>query len=151
MKEILVQVNLGHEGVRLITPAPGGDLHCIHPKAISLMTERPLSELEDRPMTKKQQKKNENGCRFRTYMVYNASHDTIILPKNKLVGQCQLILQPNEKAYHQELSAMWQERLAENQYTIVLRQISYHETGCWTTSVSETTRLLKQIQRSERS
>ena len=48
-------------------------------------------------------------------MLYNESHDTIILPKNKLVGQCQLILQPNEKAYHQELSAMWQERLAENQ------------------------------------
>ena len=48
-------------------------------------------------------------------MVYNASHDTIILPKNKLVGQFQLILQPNEMAYHQELSAMWQERLAENQ------------------------------------
>ena len=45
MKEILVQANLGHEGVGLITPAPGGDLCCIHPKAISLMTERPLREL----------------------------------------------------------------------------------------------------------
>ena len=34
-------------------------------------------------------------------MAYNASHDTIILPKNKLVGQCKLILQPNEAAYQQ--------------------------------------------------
>ena len=112
MKEILVQANLGHKGVGLIRPAPGGDLRCIHPKAISLMTEWPLSELEDRL---KQWKKNKNRRRFRTYMVYNTSHDTIILPKNKLVGQCQLILQPNKKAYHQELSAMQQERLAENQ------------------------------------
>ena len=48
-------------------------------------------------------------------MAYNTSHDTIILPKNKLVGQCQLIVQPNEAAYHKELSAMWQERHVENQ------------------------------------
>ena len=48
-------------------------------------------------------------------MAYNASHDTIILSKNKLVGQYQLILQPCEAAYHQELSAMQQERYAENQ------------------------------------
>ena len=45
------------------------------------------------------------------------SHETIILPKNQLVGQCQLILQPNEVAYQQELSAMRQERIAENQET----------------------------------
>ena len=43
------------------------------------------------------------------------SYDTIILPKNKLIGQCQLILQPNKAAYHQELSAMQQERHVENQ------------------------------------
>ena len=48
-------------------------------------------------------------------MAYNASHDTIILPKNMLVGQCQLILQPNEAEYQQELSTMRQERHAENQ------------------------------------
>ena len=79
-KEILVQLYLGHEGVGMITPAPGGDLHCIHPKAISLMTKRPLNNSEDKSMKVKQWKKNENGSRFGTYMAYNASHDTIILP-----------------------------------------------------------------------
>ena len=39
----------------------------------------------------------------------------MILPKNQLVGQCQLVLQPNEVAYQQELSAMRQERIVENQ------------------------------------
>ena len=53
MKKIVVQANIGHKGVRLITPAPGGDLYCIHPKAISLMTEWPLSQSEDRQMTAK--------------------------------------------------------------------------------------------------
>ena len=48
-------------------------------------------------------------------MAYNASHDTIILPKNKLVGRCQLILQPSKAAYQQELSAMPQERHNKNQ------------------------------------
>ena len=43
MKEILVQANLGHEGIKLITLAPGGDLNCTHPKGISLMTEKPPS------------------------------------------------------------------------------------------------------------
>ena len=106
MKEILVHANLGHKGIRLITPLAGGDLHCIHLKAICLMTKQPQSNTEDKAITVKQQKKNENGCCFRTYIAYNASHDTIILPKNKLVGQCQLILQPNKAAYQQELSAM---------------------------------------------
>ena len=32
-----------------------------------------------------------------------------------MVGQCQLILQPNEGAYQWKLSAMQQERIAENQ------------------------------------
>ena len=106
MKEILVHANLGHEGIGLITPATGGDLCCVHPKAISLMTERPLQDLEEGPITEKQQKKNKNGRRFGMYMAYNTNHDTIMLPKKKLVGQCQLILQPSEVAYHQELSAM---------------------------------------------
>lgn len=57
-------------------------------------------------MTVKLQKKNEQGCHFGTYMAYNTSHDTSILPKNKLVGQFQLILQPDEAAYHQEISVM---------------------------------------------
>ena len=66
-------------------------------------------------MTVKQQKKNEQGRCFGTYMAYNTSHDPIILPKNKLVGQCQLILQLDEVAYHQEIATLQQERLAENQ------------------------------------
>ena len=106
MKEILVHANLGHEGIRLITPAAGGDLCCIHPKAICLMIEQPQNKVEDKAMTVKQQKKNEQGRHFGTYMAYNSSHDTIILPKNKLVGQCQLILQPDKAAYHQELSTI---------------------------------------------
>ena len=106
MKEILVHANLGHKGIGLITPLAGGDLCCIHLKAICLMTKQPQNNEEDKAMTAKQQKKNEQGRHFGTYMAYNASHDTIILPKNKLVGQCQLILQPDEAAYHQELSAM---------------------------------------------
>ena len=39
MKQILVHASLGHEGIGLITPVTGGDLRCICPKAISLMTE----------------------------------------------------------------------------------------------------------------
>ena len=93
-------------GIGLITPATGGDLRCKHSKAISLMTENPLQDSEEGPITDKQRKKNKNRCRFGMYMAYNTSHDKIILPKNKLVGQCQLILQPNKAAYQQELSAM---------------------------------------------
>ena len=113
MKRILVHANLRHKGIGLITPATGGDLHCIHPKAISLMTERLLQEMEEGPITEKQRKKNENGRCYGTYAAYNASYETIILPKNKLIGQCQLILQPSEEVYQQELSAMRQERLAK--------------------------------------
>ena len=75
--------NLGHEGVGLITPAPEGDLSCVYLKAISVITEQPPSKLEDRPMTKKQWKINKNGRRIGTFMVYNVSHDTIVLLKNK--------------------------------------------------------------------
>ena len=85
MKQILVHANLGHKGIGLITPATGGDLHCIHPKTISLMTERLLQETEEGPITEKQRKKNGNGRHYGTYAAYNASHETIILPKNKLV------------------------------------------------------------------
>ena len=79
------------------------------------MTEWWLQETEEGPITEKQRKKNENRRCYGTYAAYNTSHETIILPKNKLVGQCQLILQPSEGAYQQELSAMGQERLVENQ------------------------------------
>ena len=37
-------------------------------------------EKGDKSMTAKQKNKVENGQRFRTYMVYNASQDTIVLP-----------------------------------------------------------------------
>ena len=54
MKEILVHANLGHIGVRLITPVTRGDLRCIHPKANSLMTKQPLHDMEEGPITEKQ-------------------------------------------------------------------------------------------------
>ena len=61
MKEILVHASLGHEGIGLITPIVGGDLICMYPKAISLMTERLMQETEEGPITEKQRKKNKNG------------------------------------------------------------------------------------------
>ena len=88
MKEITVQVPIGHEGIGLITPADKclGDTwtrRCIYPKAISLITEQSLREEKVyKPMTAKQRKKIRNGQRFRTYMVYNLSPDSIVLPKN---------------------------------------------------------------------
>ena len=66
-------------------------------------------------MTAKQKKKIEGGRRFGTYMVYNTSQEAMILPKNLMVGWCQLVLQPNQDAYVQELAAMQQERCAEQQ------------------------------------
>ena len=95
IKQFLVHTSLGHEGIGLIMPIARGDLRCMHLKSISHMTEQPLQETEEGPITEKQRKKNENGCRYAMYAAYNASHKTIILPKNQLVGQCQLILQPN--------------------------------------------------------
>ena len=47
--------------------------------------------------------------------MYNTSHETIILPKNQIVGRCQLILQPNEGAYLQEMSTMQKEGAAEKE------------------------------------
>ena len=58
MKQILVHANLGHKGIGLIKPATRGDIRCIHPKAISLMTEWLLQETEEGPITEKQRKKN---------------------------------------------------------------------------------------------
>ena len=48
-------------------------------------------------------------------MVYNTSQEAMILPKNLTVGWCQLVLQPNQDAYVQELAAMQQERCAKQQ------------------------------------
>ena len=79
------------------------------------MTNRPLQEEANGPMTEKQRQKNKKGRRFATYAVYNTSHETIILPKNQIVGRCQLILQPNEGAYLQEMSAMQKEGAAEKE------------------------------------
>ena len=48
-------------------------------------------------------------------MVFNTSEEAIVLPKNLTVGWCQLVLQPNQDAYVQELAAMQHERCAEQQ------------------------------------
>ena len=115
MREILVHANIGYEGVSLISPVWDLDNRCMYPRAISLMTTRPLQEKVDGPIMEKQRQRNKNGRRYATYAVYNTSHKTIILPKNQIVGQCQLILQPNEGAYLQEMSAMRQEGIAEKE------------------------------------
>ena len=72
-------------------------------------------------MTAKQKKKIEDGQRFGTYMVYNTSQEAMILPKNLTVGWCQLVLQPNQDAYVQEIAAMQQERCTEQQ-----EEANYH-------------------------
>ena len=64
-------------------------------------------------MTAKQRHKIEKGRRVATYAVYNTSHETIVLPKNQIMGRCQLILQPSEGEYLQEMPAMRQEGEAE--------------------------------------
>ena len=92
MREILVHANIGHEGVSLISPVWDLDNRCMYPRAISLMTTRPLQEKVDGPITEKQRQRNKNGRRYATYAVYNISHEVIILPKNQIVGRCQLIL-----------------------------------------------------------
>ena len=46
-------------------------------------------------------------------MVYNTSQEAMILPKNLTVGWCQLVLQPNQDTYIQELAVMQQERCAK--------------------------------------
>ena len=79
------------------------------------MTTQQLQEKVDGPPTEKQRLKNKNGRRYATYAAYNTSHDTILLPKNQIVGRCQLILQPSKGAYLQELSAIRQEGIAEKQ------------------------------------
>ena len=99
MRNILVHANIGHEGVGLISPVWDLDNRCMYPRAISLMMTRPLLEQVNGPITEKQRRRNKNRHRYATYTAYNTSHETIILPKNQIVGQCQLILQPNEGAY----------------------------------------------------
>ena len=42
-----------------------------------------------------------------------------MLPKNQIVGRCQLILQPNEGAYLQDMAAMQQEGIAEKDNPII--------------------------------
>ena len=79
------------------------------------MTTRSLQVEEEGPITAKQRQKIENGRRVATYAVYNTSHETIVLPKNQIMGHCQLILQPSEGAYLQEMSAMRQEGKAEQE------------------------------------
>ena len=106
MREILVHTNIGHEGIGLILPVWDLDNRCMYPQAISLMTTRPLQEKVEGPITEKQQQRNKNGRRYATYAVYNTRHEVITLPKNQIVGQCQLILQPNKGAYLQEMAAM---------------------------------------------
>ena len=74
MRELPVQTPIGQEGIGLITPAyqhrdKEGPEHwtrrCLYPKAISLITEQPLGEEKgDKPLTAKQRKKTEGGCRF---------------------------------------------------------------------------------------
>ena len=66
MKEIIVHASTGHEGVGLITPIVDRDIRCMHPRAISLMTTRPMQETEEGPITEKERQKNENGCRYTT-------------------------------------------------------------------------------------
>ena len=51
MKEILVHTGIGHEGICLITPLVEGDIRCIYPRAISLMTKQPLQETKKGPIT----------------------------------------------------------------------------------------------------
>ena len=54
MTEILVHANLGYEGVSLISPVWNLDNRCMYPRAISLMTTRPLQEEVNGPITEKQ-------------------------------------------------------------------------------------------------
>ena len=115
MKEILVHANTGHEGASLISPIWDLDNRCMYLRAISLMMTRPLQEKVDGPITEKQRQRNKNGRRYATYAAYNTSHETIFLPKNQIVGRCQLIFQPSEGVYLQEISAMRQEGVAEQQ------------------------------------
>ena len=95
MREILVHANMEHDGIGLISPVWDLDNRCMYPRAISLMTTRPLQEKGESPITEKQRQRNKNGQRYVTYAVYNTSNETITLHKNQIVGRCQLILQPN--------------------------------------------------------
>ena len=106
MREILVHANMGHDGISLISPVRDLDKRCMYPQATSLMTTRLLKKKVDSSIMEKQQQRNKNGRRCATYAVYNTSHEVITLPKNQIVGRCQLILQPNKGAYLQEMAAI---------------------------------------------
>ena len=58
MTKILVHANMGYEGVSLISPVWDLDNRCMYPRAISLMTTRPLQEKVDGPITEKQRQRN---------------------------------------------------------------------------------------------
>ena len=79
------------------------------------MMTRPLQEEVDGPITEKQRQRNKNGHRYANYAVYNTSNKTIMLPKNQIVGRCQLILQPSKGAYLQKMSAMRRKGLLEQE------------------------------------
>ena len=106
MREILVHADMGHDGNGLLSPVWDLDNRCMYPRAISLMTNKPLQEKVDGPRMEKQRQRNKRGRRYATYAVYNTSHEVITLPKNQIVGRCQLIPQPNEGAYLQEMAAI---------------------------------------------
>ena len=63
MKDILVHANIGQEGASLISPIWDRDNRCMYPRAISLMTTRPLQEKVDGPITEKQRQRNKKGHR----------------------------------------------------------------------------------------
>ena len=67
------------------------------------------------PPNRETETKEQNGHRYATYAAYNTSLETILLPKNQIVGRCQLIFQPSEGEYLQEISAIRQEGIAEKQ------------------------------------
>ena len=115
MKDILLYANIGQERASLISSIWDRDNRCMYPRAVCLMTTRLLQEKVDGPITEKQRQRNKNGCRYATYAAYNTSHEIIFLPKNQIVGRCQLIFQPSEGAYLQEISAIRQEGIAEKQ------------------------------------
>ena len=61
MREILVHANMGHDEISLISPVWDLDNRCMYPRAISLMTARPLQEKVDGPITEKKRQRNNAG------------------------------------------------------------------------------------------
>ena len=75
---------------------------------------KPPHDGPDKPLTEKQKKKVDAGIHHGTYMVYNVGPRAVRLLKNEMVGKCQLILQPTQQSYTQELMAMKQERSGDH-------------------------------------